>query len=205
MEVDPMRLPDGTILMESIEHRAVYDPAKAREYYLRTRKLKGRQPMQGRPPTRSGSLGVGSGPSTYTVKLDDGTSMRLTKEQLVEQKAYAAKRVKEIKQNLEQLGAVLKRSMAKAKKEKAEAAKEAAKPDTASEKSAAARDSKQYRDKHSESIATKARTVAKTVDKKVTAKADPVAELESTITQIKDTLRAAVANQRALAGATQNR
>lgn len=39
-----MRLLDGTILMDGdLEHRAPYDPAKARAYYLRTRKLKGRK------------------------------------------------------------------------------------------------------------------------------------------------------------------
>lgn len=35
-----MRLPDGTVLMHGT---APYDPAKARAYYLRTRKLKGRK------------------------------------------------------------------------------------------------------------------------------------------------------------------
>jgi hypothetical protein len=39
-----MILPDGSVLMHGdLEHRAPYDPRKAREYYLRTRKLKGRE------------------------------------------------------------------------------------------------------------------------------------------------------------------
>jgi hypothetical protein len=35
-----MKLPDGTVLMHA---KRPYDPVKAREYYLRTRKLKGRK------------------------------------------------------------------------------------------------------------------------------------------------------------------
>jgi hypothetical protein len=39
-----MKLPDGTVLMHGdLEHRAPYDPRKAHEYYLRTRRLKGRR------------------------------------------------------------------------------------------------------------------------------------------------------------------
>lgn len=42
-----MRLPDGTILMHA---GRPYDPVKAHEYYLRTRKLKGRKRGQAQPP-----------------------------------------------------------------------------------------------------------------------------------------------------------
>jgi hypothetical protein len=46
-----MKLPDGTILMDGdLAHRAPYDPAKARAYYLRTRKLKGRKKGAAKPP-----------------------------------------------------------------------------------------------------------------------------------------------------------
>jgi hypothetical protein len=39
-----MRLPDGSVLLHGdLEHRAPYDARKAHEYYLRTRKLKGRE------------------------------------------------------------------------------------------------------------------------------------------------------------------
>jgi len=44
-----MKLPDGTTLMHG---KKPYDPRKAREYYLRTRKLKGRQPGKGPDPTK---------------------------------------------------------------------------------------------------------------------------------------------------------
>lgn len=51
-----MELPDGTILMHGSRP---YDPAKAREYYLRTRKLKGRRPAKGFD-TGTSKVGVGS-------------------------------------------------------------------------------------------------------------------------------------------------
>lgn len=45
-----MRLPDGSILMHGdLEHRAPYDARKAHEYYLRTRKLKGREKGNAEP------------------------------------------------------------------------------------------------------------------------------------------------------------
>jgi len=42
-----MLLPNGEVLMHA---KAPYDPKKAHEYYLRTRKLKGRKPGKGQPP-----------------------------------------------------------------------------------------------------------------------------------------------------------
>lgn len=204
-----MRLPNGTILMHG---KLPYDPVRAHEYYIRTRQLKGRKGGRSAPPTRKNPLVGDTSSTTYTVKLADGSSSILTAQQLTEQKAFAAKRVGEIKEKLSHLTDVLKVAMRNAKEAKAKAdkaAKEAEKPDTASEKSAAARESKQYREKHETSIATKARqTAAKkesTSTDKEAASTDPVAELETKVTQIKDTLRAAVANQRSLAGATRNR
>lgn len=47
-----MELPDGTPLMHG---NSVYDPKKAHEYYLRTRKLKGRQKGQAAPPPKQNS------------------------------------------------------------------------------------------------------------------------------------------------------
>lgn len=39
-----MKLPDGSTLMHGdLAHRAPYDPRKAHEYYLRTRRLQGRR------------------------------------------------------------------------------------------------------------------------------------------------------------------
>ena len=166
-----------------------YDPAKAHEYYIRTRQLKGRR------------AGVGKPASTYTVKLSDGSSTILSGQQLAEQRAYAAKRVGEIKKSLLELGSQLRKAMRDAKEKKAKAEKEAKKPATAAEKSAAAKKSKQYREKHKTELSTKSKTEAK---KKSAHHVDPVAELETKITKIKDSLTAAVATQRALAAATKN-
>lgn len=185
---------------------APYDPIKAHEYYIRTRQLRGRKAPRGvRAPTRKNPLVGDTSTPTYTVKLDDGQTAILTAQQLSEQKAFAAKRVGEIKEKLGILTTVLGKAMREAKAKKAKAEREAAKPDTAAEKSEAARDSKKYREKHSTEVATKARKSADKTAKTESASTDPVAELETKVTQIKDTLKAAVANQRALAGATRNR
>lgn len=166
-----------------------YDPAKAHEYYIRTRQLKGRRSGAGKPA------------STYTVKLNDGSTTILSGQQLAEQRAYITKRVTEIKKSLLELGAQLRKSMKAAKEKKAKAEQKAAKPPTAAEKSAAAKKSKQYREKHKTELSTKSKTEAK---KKSAHHVDPVAELETKITKIKDSLTAAVATQRALAAATKN-
>ena len=177
-----MRLPDGTILMHG---QAPYDAAKAHEYYMRTRKLKGRKKGQ-----------------SYTVNLGGGKTIKLSAKQLAEQKAYAAKRVTAIKQKLAELNTKLKEAVREAEKKKANSKREAAKPDTAAEKSQAARESKKYRDKHQQEIATKAKKASS--EKKTKTNADPVEELGRTIIKIQDTLKAAVARQRALTGATRN-
>lgn len=176
-----MRLPDGTTLMHV---KAPYDPVKAHEYYLRIRELRGRK----------------KGAETFTVRRANGKQVQLTQQQLVEQQAYAAKRVAEIKQNLLKLVGELRKAMAEAEKKKAKTHRDASKPKTAAEKSKAARESKQYRQKHKSSIATK----QKHARKKKSTNADPVAELKAKITQIKGRLIAAVKIQRALASATKN-
>src|SRR5262245_53478591 len=102
MELGLMKLPNGTVLMHG---KAPYDPAKAHEYYIRTRQLKGRK--KGRidipnrvvkPPRFSATRSP-----TFTVKLRDGGTAKLTSQQLTEQRAYAAKRVADIKKNLAEL------------------------------------------------------------------------------------------------------
>lgn len=50
-----MRLPDGSVLLHGeLEHRAPYDARKAHDYYLRTRKLTGRE-KGSKPVTDLGS------------------------------------------------------------------------------------------------------------------------------------------------------
>lgn len=177
MEADQMRLPDGTTLMHG---KAPYDPVKAHEYYLRIRQLKGRK--------------KGSG---YTVNLGGGKTVQLSEQQLIEQRAYAAKRVNDIKTRLVELGTKLHKMMETTKRQ-------ANKTPTASDKAKAARESKQYREKHKQQLATKRRVESKHGSAKTKSKKDSVAELEHKIGQVKTNLRAAVAKQRALAAATRN-
>jgi hypothetical protein len=174
-----------------------YDAVKAHEYYIRTRKLKGRQAGTAiQPSTRS------SGSSTFSVRLPNGRMVKLSQQQLAEQRAYAAKRVEEIKQSLQKLSVELKKAMKKAKEKKAKSERDADKPKTAAEKRDAAKESKQYRDKHKQSLATKRHRSAS--KDKTSKKSDPVSELEDKISVIKERLTVAVARQRALTTAIKN-
>jgi hypothetical protein len=173
-----MELPDGTILMHG---KAPYDPRKAHEYYMRTRQLKGRKKG-----------------TSYTVKTDGGGTIHLSEQQLKEQKAYASKRVGEIKTRLLELSAKLKEMKAAAQR------KTVHKP-TAADRSKTKRDARKYREKHRSELASKARRRAsKTHSSKSHTKQSGVVELEHKIVKIRSNLRAAVAKQRALAAATKN-
>jgi hypothetical protein len=196
MEVKLMWLPDGTILMHG---KVPYDPVKAHEYYVRTRELKGRK--KGLARTRElGRSSIARSP-TYTVRLGGGKTVKVTEQELAEQRAYVAKRINNIKQSLAALNNKLTKMMGEARKKKVDARREAKKAPTASEKSEAARESKKYQDKHKQKLATK----RKTGSKRSKAKTDPVDELTDKISQVENRLRAVVAKQRALTTATRNR
>jgi hypothetical protein len=176
---------DGSILVHAKEP---YDPRKAHEYYLRTRKLHPRQ----------------HGAATYTVTRADGKTVKLTAKQLHDQKEYAAKRVAHIKKNLADLTVLLHDKLKKAK----ESAAKAAKPPTLAEKAKAARDAEKYRKAHKQSIANKAKQAASKVSssgsKSKAAKVDTVDSLKADIKKTRANLKAAVANQRSLATAKKN-
>jgi hypothetical protein len=190
-----MKLPDGSVLM----HRsAPYDPVKAHEYYIRTRKLKGRKANVALPvtvPTTSKRS------KSFQVNLG-GKSVKLSEKQLAEQKAAVEKSINEIKKNLAKLGDKLKEAMADAKAKQATSRRNANKKPTAAEKSEAARESKKYREKHQQEIGSKSRSRGKKESSSSTSKTDPVAELEDKIVEVKDRLTAAVAKAQALAAAT---
>lgn len=175
-----MRLDDGTILMHG---RAPYDPVKAHEYYIRTRQLKGRK----------------KGSPTYTVTKPSGKTVTLTGRELAEQRAYAAKRVNDIKLKLAELQSKLVAALGDAREKKAKSEREAKKPPTAAEKAEAARESKKYRTKNRQKIANQRKSAART--EKTKKEADPVKALQTKIGEIKKRLSAAVAIQRALTGA----
>lgn len=177
-----MRLLDGTVLMHD---GLPYDPQKAHEYYMRTRKLHPRQ-----------------GGGSYTVTTSNGKTLKLSSQQLAEQKVYAAARVEQIKKNLSDLGVILRDKLQKAK----ESAAQAAKPPTNAEKAKAARDAAAYRNSHKQKIATAAKNAAsKTPSGGSTStgssKTDTVDSVKKEIATAKTNLKAAVAKQRELATA----
>ena len=183
-----MRPPNGTVISHV---RSPYDPIKAHEYYMRTRVLKGRK----RAPR-------------YAVKTASGKTVELTAKELNEQKAYAAQRVAAILKKLDELNAKLTKAMGVAKEKKTKSKREASKEPSVSDKREAAKESRQYKDKHKQKIATQRKRVAATKPKTTTTKSDkkdPVTQLEAKIEKIRTTLKAAIARQRALAGATQTR
>ena len=127
-----------------LQHK--YDPVKAREYYLRTRKLKGRrkaaaQPTGGRPE-----------PAAVVVR-----SKGPPKQSANQKQALAAARVAAIQKRLDALKEVLAQLVEQAKKrsgvetkpdpKKKEAAKKDDKPKTAAEKKKDAKAQKERREK----------------------------------------------------------
>ncbi len=185
-----MELPDGTTLMHG---PAPYDPVKAREYYLRTRKLKGRKKGVGRPPKK----GPAKASSLVTV-TSNGKTYKLSPQQLKEQKVYAAKRVMKIKKKLHKLTAELKKKMAEAKEKE----KEAKKPDSKAEKSEKAKDSEKYRDKNKQDLKNKSKKAASEEKAAKKPETDSVEGLKKTIAGAQKSLKAAINRQRALSTAT---
>lgn len=175
-----MQLPDGSVLMHG---GAPYDPAKAHEYYLKTRHLHPRK----------------KGYGTYTVN-EGGHAVKLSADQLAEEKAYAAHRVAQSKAKLAALNKVLKVRLDAAHKKPAHP-----KPLTAAEKAKAARDAKQYRAKHKQTLANKAKKSGGAATKAATPKKHlTTAALKKEIVVAKQSLKTAVAKQRELATAKLN-
>lgn len=193
-----MLLPDGSVLIHA--DGAPYDPSKAHEYYLRTRKLHPRQAARQQPKPVSRHHGT-----TYTVKGANGKTVKLTAKQLEEQKAYTAKRIAHLKKNLSDLAVLLHEKMRTAKAAKAKADR----PPTLAEKAKAARDAEKYRKTHKQEIANKAKTAASKSSSsgsgsKSTPKVDTVDSLKKEISTTKANLKSAVAKQRQLATAKKN-
>lgn len=173
-----MNTPDGKVLMHGPRP---YDPQKAREYYLRTRKLKGRKKGE-----------------SYTVKGPSGGTQTLSGKELAKQKANTARRVGEIKERLNELTRELKKRMAEAR----EAERKSKKGPTAAEKAEAARESKKYRDKNRQKLKSKRGSGggSKTSD----SGPPTVDELKQKVENVRGILKAAVERQRSLSSATKN-
>lgn len=199
-----MELLDGTILRHG---DLPYDPVKAHEYYMQTRQLKGRKKGLAQPVNTTGSSTPRSSSGMVTVKLASGKVVKLTSQQMAEQQAYAAKRVGEIKNNLNKLSAELKKKLAEAEKKK-----KSNQPLTAAEKLKVAQDAKQYRAAHRQKIASakkiasinkhaKGNAPGKTPGKSKST-VNSVDVLKKKIVIVKGRLNAAVATQRLLMTAT---
>lgn len=196
-----MKLPDGSVLMHG---RAPYDPVKAREYYLRTRKLKGRK----KAAVAVGSLdSKPSKPntkpkrrsSTFTVKVD-GKTYKLSEKQMLEQAAYAKQRVASINKKLRKLQLELRKKMQEARAKE----RESKKPDSAKEKREKADASEKYRDKNQQKLKNKAKKAAAEKKRDSGPNLDTVEGLQEAIDGAKKRLTAALDRQRALASATRN-
>jgi|RhiMetStandDraft_4_1073278.scaffolds.fasta_scaffold02163_5 hypothetical protein len=162
-----------------------YDPVKAREYYLRTRKLKGRKKKRQQVSNLHRRLPAKTLPTQSKLTAAQKAFMKrqkavqkaaeqakLEQQQAAEkariekQKAVRSKLRKDLSAKIQDLEGKLKKLenliAAKERKEKSQsrkaqsrerlAAREAAKPPTAAEKSQAARESAQYRDRNQQKI-----------------------------------------------------
>ena len=147
--------------VQELLHMVAYDPVARREYYERTKKLKGRK--KGRKAEPTGIIGRAlaripsnlpagpKGPDPRTGK----TKEEIHKNARARQRKELTEQLDGMEKRLNKLNSLLKKRLheeasedrkGKAKKERA--AKEADKPKTAAEKAEAARESKKNRDKH---------------------------------------------------------
>jgi hypothetical protein len=175
----------------------LYDPQKAHEYYLKNRELKGRKPGQGEDAS-GGDRPNAQGP------LAGKTKMQIAKDARTKQRHELAAAVTGMEQRLQKLEsmirkkeAALKRSDQIQKAKKNKAAKEKDKPKTAAEKAKASRENEKYRDKHKQSLKSKAKKDhggGKKDGKDSGSHKHSISELKSLATKVKGQL--AVAKQK---------
>jgi|tagenome__1003787_1003787.scaffolds.fasta_scaffold20916651_1 hypothetical protein len=130
---------------DSLVH--LYDPLQAHEYYLRTRKLKGRQKGSGEQPSGFAKANQRRHESARTKQKKElqASIQRLT-DKLNKLEALIRKREHE---------SASEHRKSKAKKERS--AKDKDKPKSAAEKAKASRESEKYRDKHKQELKSKAK------------------------------------------------
>jgi len=184
-----MLTPTEEELHELLHVALGYDPVKAHEYYLRTRKLKGRQPGSGKQP---------EGFAKANANRHDSAKAK--------QKKELAARIQSLSAKLSKLEALIRKReheaasedrKGKAKKERA--AKEKDKPKSAADKAKAARENEKYRKKHHQQLKTKAKQASNksgggssSKDKKSTKHS--VSELKALATKVRGQI--AVAKQK---------
>ena len=138
-----MLLPDGTTL---IHEGRPYDPVKAHEYYLRTRKLKGRK--KGSAKTASETRPV--------VKVDNSAAKARRRQELAARISALEEKLKKVEELIRKKLREEKSDDRKARAEKNRAAKKAAKPDSAAEKAKKAREAKKFRDQIQQKLKSQA-------------------------------------------------
>lgn len=184
-----MKLPNGEVLMDTDENglRHVYDPAKAHEYYMKVRKLKGRKKGSAPPPAKGRTASPPPAKGRVPAKAVSGPARARKKQEI-------QVRIQGLEKKLRDLEALIRKKEAAAKK----SAKEAAKPDTAAEKSEKARDAKKYRDKNQQKVKAAAKKAAAKSgggsDTKKASADKSVTELKSLATKVKGQI--AVAKQK---------
>lgn len=137
----------------------VYDPIKAHEYYLRTRKLTGRKkPEASESHPSMGTLRGRMDPRTGKTKeqIHQGAKARQKKE-LTERINALSKKVDRLEARIKEMEHKAASEDRKGKAQKERSAKERDKPKTAAEKAEAARESEKYRDKHRQELKSKAK------------------------------------------------
>lgn len=173
----------------------VYDPVKAHQYYLRTRKLKGRKKGRAQPVSD-----VGAGRLVKTALASPAGKKPVSNNpQLQRQRQQAAARVSTLRQKLSELNARLKEKMAEAK----EAEAKEKKGPSSSEKREAAERSKDWRAKNQQKVKQQEKQrAAKEKNQPETKKSgggdDSIEGIRTAITKVKGALDKAVARQRAL-------
>ena len=187
-----VRLPNGEVLMHA---NAPYDPVKAHQYYLRTRKLKGRKNAATQPPklVPAGERKIPKAPPKKHTQISD-----LSPQQKRELQVVAKARVEAAQKKLNELNRKLKDKIAEAKK----AERDAKKPKTAAEKAKDAREAKKYRQSHKTELKTKAKTArAKSggSSEKDAHSSNSVEGLKKQIAAAEKELATAKAKQKALA------
>jgi len=193
--------------LEQLAH--VYDPAYSRQYYLRTRELKGRK--KGSAKTHVYEDGSRSTEAEFRKKTmwrdprTGKTAEQIHRDAVAKQKKEIGEQIDRLQGKLGKLEALIRKKIreensedreSKAKKERAR--KEADKPKTAAEKAEAARENEKYRDKNQQKLKNKAKSDSKSDDSPAktskSSKGASVSDLKALATKVKGKI--AVAKQK---------
>jgi hypothetical protein len=174
----------------------LYDPIKAHEYYIRTRKLKGRKPSQAAVPAERRNS------AQHPGRNRGRTRAQIHKDARAHQRKELAQSIHNLESKLKKLEAKIREKehaeasdnrKGKAKKERAAKAKQ--KPKTAAEKAKAARENEQYRKKNQQKLKTKAHAKSGGGSSKGKGKAGAhkhsISELKSLATKVKGQIQVA--------------